>query len=97
MRVEIYSKPECSLCEKAKRTIQSVRARVPFELVEVNIEKDPTLFERFHLDVPVIFIDGRKAFKHRVGEEELEARLRRELGTTVAPMRDEVSNKVPKD
>jgi glutaredoxin len=83
MRVEIYSKPDCPLCEKAKRVIQHVQTRIPFELVEVNIEGDRTLFERFQYDIPVIFIDGRKSFKHRVGEKELEDRLRRTYGSGV--------------
>jgi glutaredoxin len=87
MRVEIYSKPDCPLCEKAKRIVQQVQTRIPFELTEVNIEEDRTLLENFQYDIPVIFIDGRKAFKHRVGEEELEIRLRRALGTRVAPWR----------
>ena len=37
MRVEIYSKPDCGLCEEAKRALRAVQQRVPFELVEVNI------------------------------------------------------------
>ncbi len=97
MRVEIYSKPDCPLCEKAKRIIQQVQTRIRFDLTEVNIEEDRGLFERFQFDIPVIFIDGRKAFKHRVEEKELERRLRQTLGTSVAPMADEVGNKVPKD
>jgi glutaredoxin len=96
MRVDIYSKPDCPLCEKAKRVIQQVQTRIPFQLNELNIEEDRTLFDEFQYDVPVIFIDGRKAFKHRVSEEELERRLKRALGTGVAPMGDEVGNKVPK-
>ena len=96
MRIDIYSKPDCSLCEKAKLIILQVQKRIPFEIREVNIEEDRTLFEKFQYDIPVIFIDGRKAFKHRVRAEELEGRLRRALGTSVAPMRDEVGNKVPK-
>ena len=97
MRVEIYSKPDCSLCEKAKRIVQQVQTRIPFELTEVNIEEDRGMFERFQYDIPVIFIDGQKAFKHRVEEKELENRLRRILGTGVAPMAGEVGNKTPKD
>ncbi len=75
MRVEIYSKPDCSLCEEAKRVLKQVQSRIPFQLIEINIEGDSTLFEAFRYEIPVIFIDGRKAFKHRVGEEELERRL----------------------
>ena len=96
MRIDIYSKPDCSLCEKAKQIILQVQKRIPFEIREINIEEDRTLFEKFQYDIPVIFIDGRKAFKHRLSSEELEGRLRRALGTSVAPMGDEVGNKVPK-
>ena len=96
MRIEIYSKPDCSLCEDAKRVIQQVRQRIPFQLTEVNIEEDRALFDEFRYEIPVIFIDGRKAFKHRVRADELESRIRRSLGTSVAPVADEVGNKVPK-
>ena len=95
MRIEIYSKPDCSLCEDAKRVIQQVRQRIPFQLTEVNIEEDRALFDEFRYEIPVIFIDGRKAFKHRVRADELESRIRRSLGTSVAPVADEVGNKVP--
>jgi glutaredoxin len=77
MKVEIYSKAECSLCEEAKAVIEAVRRRLPFELVEHDIEADPELYQRFRYDVPVIFIDGRKAFKHRLDPATFEARLRR--------------------
>lgn len=96
MRIEIYSKPDCSLCEDAKRVIQQVRQRISFQLIEINIEEDRALFDEFRYEIPVIFIDGRKAFKHRVTPDVLERRIRRSLGTSVAPVADEVGNKVPK-
>jgi glutaredoxin len=77
MQVEIYSKPDCSLCDEAKEVIRRVQKRVRFEWREVNIETDPELFERFRYDIPVIFIDGQKAFKHRIDEKNFEARLKR--------------------
>jgi glutaredoxin len=77
MKVEIYSKAECSLCDTAKAVLERVRKRVPFELVEVDITADPALFERYRYDIPVVFVDGQKAFKHRLEERVVEARLRR--------------------
>lgn len=81
MTVEVYSKPNCPLCEDAWELLQSVRARLKpelrFELRKVDITQDPALFERHRYDIPVVFIDGHKAFKHRVTEEALLARLRR--------------------
>ncbi len=75
--VELFSKPDCPLCDDAKAVIAEVRARVPFILKEVNIESDPALFERHRYDIPVVFIDGKKAFKHRLTAREFQARLKR--------------------
>lgn len=77
MEVEIYSKPDCPLCDDAKAVLLSVQRRIPFALREINIESDPAVFERYRYDIPVVFIDGKKAFKHRLDERQLEARLRR--------------------
>lgn len=77
MRVEIYSKPDCSLCDEAKKVLLALQQRVPFELVEVNVEEDPQLFQRYRYDIPVVFIDGQKAFKHRLSPGETELRLLR--------------------
>jgi len=76
MTVEIYSKPGCHLCDEAKAVILAVRRRISFELVEIDIERDPALFERYRYDIPVVFVDGHKAFKHRLTAEALERRLR---------------------
>jgi glutaredoxin len=83
MKVQLYTKPGCTLCDKAKDVLASVRTRVPFELEEVDIRTDPALFERYKFDIPVIHIGGHKAFKHRVDPVLLEQRLRRELAGTV--------------
>ena len=77
MLVEIYSKPDCPLCDEAKEVLREVQARCPFTLREVNIESDPELFDRYRYDIPVVFVDGNKAFKHRVDARALEARLKR--------------------
>jgi thiol-disulfide isomerase/thioredoxin len=77
VKVEIYSKRDCHLCDEAKTVLLHVQARTPFELVELDIEKDPALFERFKEEVPVVFVDGHKAFKFRVDEKDFEQRLGR--------------------
>ncbi|MHB8416735.1 MAG: redoxin domain-containing protein [Myxococcales bacterium] len=77
IQVEVYSKKDCHLCDEAKAVLARVRERIPFELIEVDIEQDAKLFEQFKWDVPVVFVDGRKAFKHRVDEKEFTARLER--------------------
>jgi glutaredoxin len=85
MRVDIYSKPACSLCEEAVAVVERVRARIPFFLAVVDIRQSPELFERWRYDIPVVLINGQFAFMHRVEEAALEARLREALrGTGVA-------------
>ncbi|MGZ4810310.1 MAG: 4a-hydroxytetrahydrobiopterin dehydratase, partial [Thermoanaerobaculia bacterium] len=49
-------------------------------LREVDIDRDPALRAQFTNDVPVIFIDGTEAFRHRVDPSELAAFLRRRAG-----------------
>jgi glutaredoxin len=90
MRVEIYSKPGCSLCEEARAVLERVRQRVPFELHEVDIRSDPALHARHRYDIPVVLLEGEVAFRHRVDEGELEERLRRgaSAGIPVAPSGD---------
>jgi peroxiredoxin/glutaredoxin len=77
MNVELYSKPNCSLCDQARSVLLEVQKRIPFELLEVDIEKDPVLLERYRHDIPVVFVDGKAWFKHKVDASELEKRLER--------------------
>jgi glutaredoxin len=79
-RVTIYSRPGCRLCDEAKACISSAGCDDDFTLEEVNIDEDPELKERFQFDIPVIFINGTKAFKHRVDPKEFKRKLRRIAG-----------------
>jgi glutaredoxin len=74
--VIIYSRPGCHLCDEAKAVIKRVAAQVPIILHEVNIDNDPDARARFNEEIPVIFIDGRKAFKYHIEESELRRRLK---------------------
>lgn len=88
MKVDIYSKPSCSLCDEAIDVVERVRARIPFELRIISILEDPAAMMAWRYDIPVVLIDGEEAFKHRVDEAAFEAwLLRKEGGTGVAPFR----------
>lgn len=82
-RVELYSKQRCPLCEDALEVLQDLRVRYEFELVLYDIQSDPVLWERFKYDVPVVFISGERAFKHRLIPAQVEERLLA-AGTSVA-------------
>jgi glutaredoxin len=76
MKVEIYTKADCSLCEEAKAVVDKVRRRISFECEEIDITTSDELYQRYRYDIPVIRVDGKFAFRHRVTEVELEERLR---------------------
>jgi glutaredoxin len=84
IRVDLYSKPGCSLCEKAKAVLREVQQRIAFELVETDISTGPTLWETYRMDIPVVSIDGVRAFHHRVDPVRLEALLIAAGGMRVA-------------
>jgi glutaredoxin len=75
--VTIYSRPGCHLCDEAKAAIRAAGCDGEFKLEEINIDEDSALSERYGNDIPVIFINGVKAFKHRVDGREFKRKLRR--------------------
>ena len=85
MRVELYTREGCCLCVSAKEVIERVRAELPFELDEIDVDGDAQLAARFGHEVPVVFVGGRKAFKYHVDEQV----LRRKIQTARATARDE--------
>jgi glutaredoxin len=75
--VILYTRPGCHLCDEAKAVLNEARREIDFTLEEVNIDDDPAAAELYRYDIPVIFINGMKAFKHRVTARDLLRRLRR--------------------
>ncbi len=76
-RVTIFSKPDCCLCDEAKTNLLAVREDVPFVLEEVDVSQDSRLLDEYGQEIPVIFIEGRKAFKFRVDPKALKRKLAR--------------------
>jgi glutaredoxin len=75
MKVTVYTRSGCHLCDQAKQVIESVRRRTAFDYEEFDIDSDPRLRQLYNEEVPVIAIDGRKAFKYRVTAAELLKKL----------------------
>jgi len=70
-----------------KAVIRRVAAKIPFDLDEVDIDAITVLRTRYSEEVPVLFVDGRKAFKYRATVAELTRKLnqkRRPFLTRVA-------------
>ena len=76
-KLTLYSRKDCCLCDDMKAVIRQVAANLPLEIDEIDVDGSPDLREKFGDEVPVLFIDGRKAFKYRVTETELTRSLNR--------------------
>ena len=67
----IYSRPGCHLCDEMKAVVQRAARSVPLTVEEIDISLDAELDERYGLEIPVLMVNGKKAAKYRVTEEEL--------------------------
>jgi len=83
LHLQLFSRPECHLCDEMKAVVQPLAQEIGAVLEEINIAGDPALESEYGLQIPVLLINGRKAFKYRLTERELRARLRREGGQSV--------------
>jgi hypothetical protein len=63
------------LCDEAKDVLHAARARAEFDLEEIDIDRQAQWRELYNEEVPVIAIDGRKAFKYRLSLDEFLKRL----------------------
>jgi len=66
--VELFSKDNCCLCDEAKGVLLKVQKEIPFELQEIKIQDDENLIREYGTKIPVVFINGRMAFKYHVYE-----------------------------
>ena len=73
----LYTRPGCHLCDVMKDQIEEARLARPFELMEVDIETDPALEQRYGRSIPVLEIAGRAAFKGCMEVADFEVKFER--------------------
>ena len=73
----IYMRPGCHLCHEMRviveRVVRDTRAAARIE--EIDIANDPGLEARYGLEIPVLLVNGRKAAKYRIAEDDLRRKL----------------------
>ncbi len=67
----IYSRPGCHLCEEMKAVVGAVARQIALRLDEIDISSDPALEALYGLEIPVLMVEGKKAAKYRIAEDEL--------------------------
>ncbi len=78
MELVLYTRRECELCHEMEKVIDEIIPRFQTALKRVEIDGDPELEAQFGVEVPVLLVNGRKAFKYRCTARELHKRLERQ-------------------
>ena len=79
MKVTLFTKPGCHLCEAVEQAVALVRRRWAFDLEVRNILDNPADFQKYQHEIPVVLVNGREVARHRMTPDELEAALQRGL------------------
>ena len=74
-QVVVYSRKGCHLCEIVKESLVKLERRGGFTWREIDVDSDEDLRRKFTDEVPVVFIDGCKAFKYRMDEQDFLRKL----------------------
>lgn len=54
LTVTLYTRKECRLCDQVKSDLESLQAKYPHGLVEIDIDSDPALQKAYLVEIPVI-------------------------------------------
>ena len=54
LQLTLYTKENCSLCDKLKLELEAYQDQYPYQLHEVDITKDEALFEKYRFIIPVL-------------------------------------------
>jgi glutaredoxin len=73
----LLSRSGCHLCEEALRELEPITARFGIRLRVVDIDTDSVLRERYHTEIPVIFLGKRELARHRVDRRQIQNELSR--------------------
>lgn len=73
--VTLYTRKGCHLCEIVKESLTKLQKRAGFSLREIDVDADAETHRLYTDEVPVVFINGRKAFKYRMDEKDFLRKL----------------------
>lgn len=73
--VIVYSRRGCHLCEIVKESLVKLEKRGGFRWREIDVDSDAEIRRLYTDEVPVVFVNGRKAFKYRMDEKEFLRKL----------------------
>ena len=73
----LYRAEGCHLCERARSQLRALRDELGFELEEIDIGGKPELEASYREWLPVVEIDGIRAFVYHLDDAAFRRRLQR--------------------
>ncbi len=77
--VYVYVAPGCHLCDRGVEVVAQVCDELGAAYIVVDISADPSLEARYREHIPVVEIEGERAFTYFVQPDALRERLARRL------------------
>jgi glutaredoxin len=62
----LYSKPGCHLCEELRAELDELQPELGFAVEEIDITRDPELFERYRCEIPVLLVNEVELGRGRI-------------------------------
>jgi glutaredoxin len=82
IQVIMYSKENCSLCEKAKKILEEISTEIPLEINEVDIYRVDELLEKYQIMIPVVEMDGEEIEYGIIHKDVIRKRLLEKIKNT---------------
>jgi glutaredoxin len=73
--VEIYTKPNCHLCEIAKNELNVLKEEINFTIIEIDISESAELREKYGEYIPVILLNGEVFSRYGVNIEKIRSKI----------------------
>jgi thiol-disulfide isomerase/thioredoxin len=69
LRLVLYGRPWCHLCDEMADALAPIAARHGAEVVKIDVETDAALEARYGTRIPVLVHGERELCEHRLDEE----------------------------
>jgi glutaredoxin len=75
VKVTLFTKQDCGLCEKAEHILQNYQRSMGFALEIIDIEGEEAVYRRYWHRVPVVLADGKEVAEAPIDAAQLKAAL----------------------
>ncbi|RKU10996.1 hypothetical protein C6502_09275 [Candidatus Poribacteria bacterium] len=75
IKLQLYTKSDCPLCDEAKESLESLAAQFQIQIEEIDITANLGLFTKYKELIPVLELEGKRLFVHRIHVNSLKRKL----------------------